>query len=553
MPETDPAFAARIAALAEPGAWPSPVAAHPASDAGIRSSGPSDVPIATDRVEVIHTHISVVFLVADRAYKLKKPLDLGFLDFRTLDQRKRACEAEVALNRRFATGVYVGVVPVVVEAGAVRVDRPGAPVDWLVQMVRLSESDTLLAAVEAGRADEALVRRVGRRIAALHGAAAGGTDVEAMASLATVAGNARENFAQSASHVGDAVHPAVWARVRDLTEAALTRLGPTITARVPLARDTHGDLRLEHVYLRGDRDEDVVLVDCIEFNDRFRWSDPASDLAFLVMDLAVRGERALADALVDAWLVATGDGGARDVLAFYVAYRSVIRAKVAGFQLAEPEIPEALRRRALDRARRHWLFALGELASPADRPVLLGVGGLPGTGKSTLAFGLAEHAGFDVIRSDVVRKELAGLPLDEHPARVGYETGLYAPGRKDAVYAVCLDRAREALLAGGRVIVDASFSRESWREDLLALGRELGVPARLVWCEADPEVVHRRLDARRGDPSDADWSVYQGAAARWEPLGARTAAASIHVDAGTSAAVTIAGGVQALRQAGLAG
>ena len=173
-----------------------------------------------------------------------------------------------------------------------------------------------------------------------------------------------------------------------------------------MPRDTHGDLHLDHVYLFPDRapPADLVIIDCIEFNERFRFADPVADMAFLVMDLAFHGRRDLARAFADAYFRASGDEEGRALLPFYTAYRAAVRGKVEGMELAEREVPEAERAAALVRARAHWLLALGELEEPGRRPCLVLVGGLPGTGKSTLARGLAEQAGFTVIRSDLVRR-----------------------------------------------------------------------------------------------------------------------------------------------------
>src|SRR5438034_1293400 len=182
-----------------------------------------------------------------------------------------------------------------------------------------------------------------------------------------------------------------------------------------MPRDTHGDLHLDHVYLFPEKKPpaDLVIIDGIEFNERFRYSDPVADMAFLVMDLRFHGYHDLAQAFADAYFQAAGDEQGRTLLPFYTAYRAAVRGKVEGFELLEKEIPAAERAAALERARAHWLLALGELEQPAQKPCLVLVGGLPGTGKSTLAQGLAQRAGFQVIRSDVVRKQLAGLaPTD---------------------------------------------------------------------------------------------------------------------------------------------
>ncbi len=266
-----------------------------------------------------------------------------------------------------------------------------------------------------------------------------------------------------------------------------------------------------------------MVIDCIAFNERFRFADPVADAAFLAMDLAFHGRRDLAHVFIDAYFTATGDDEGRALVPFYTAYRAAVRGKVEGFELGEAEIPAAERAAALARARAHWLLGLGELEEPDRRPCLLLVGGLPGTGKSTLARGLAGRAGFTVLRSDVVRKELAGGRAE---AAGGFEEGIYAPAWTERTYAEVLRRAEGLLFEGRRVLVDASFRDEGRRRTFLQAAVRCGVPAALLLCRADAETVRARLEVRRDDASDADWSIYRKAAERWEALGPVTQGAA---------------------------
>jgi aminoglycoside phosphotransferase family enzyme/predicted kinase len=506
-------------------------------------SRPAAYPFIVDRVEVRQTHISVVFLAGGFAYKVRKPVALGFLDFSTLDRRRRDCDEEVRLNRRLAPAVYQGVVPVTQVSGKVQAEGAGEAVEWAVKMERLPDDATLLSRLRRGAVDRAEVEALARTVAGFHARAEGGERVAAFGRFAVVAGNARENFEQSAPQVGTTISRAVFDRLRALTEAALERHRPLIEARAArgVPRDTHGDLHLDHIYRFPDRPPpaDWVVIDCVEFNERFRFADPVADAAFLVMDLAYRGRRDLAGAFADAYFRAAGDADGRALLPFYVAYRAAVRGKVEGFKAAEAEVPDTEKAAARAAARAHWLLVLGELEEPGGRPGLVLVGGLPGTGKSTLAHGLAARAGFTVIRSDDVRKGLAGLaPLTPAPAAL--RTGLYAPDWTERTYAECRRRAEAALADGQRVIVDATFGDDARRQSFMELAAGLAVPVVVILCHAAPETVQARLAARRGDASDADWGVYQAAARAWQDPGpaVRPHCAAAATDGPQDAAVT---------------
>jgi aminoglycoside phosphotransferase family enzyme/predicted kinase len=495
-----PDLAALIASLSRPGAYPFPVGT----------------------VEVQQTHISVVFLAGDYAYKIKKPVRLAFLDFSTLELRRHFCDEEVRLNRRLAPDVYVGVVGV---SADLRFEGPGAPVEWAVKMRRLPEDATLASRLDHDAVTAARLAALARKVAAFHAAADRCT---AYGTLDAVAANARENLAQSAAQVGRTVRPAVYERLVQLTEEHLQRLGSRIEARAMrgVPRDTHGDLRLDHVYVFPDRPppDDLAIIDCIEFAERFRCADPVADMAFLVMDLIAHGRRDLARAFADAYFDAAGDAEeGRTLLPFYTAYRALVRAKVEGIELDEAEVPAAEKVHVHRRAQAHWLVALGALEAPATRPALLLIGGLPGTGKSTLARGLGARGRFHVLRSDVVRKELAGL-AEQAPATVGYEQGIYGAGWTQRTYDELLRRAGAMLAEGERVIVDASFRAEGHRRQFLDAARDWGVPALLLHCQADEATVRQRLAQRHGDASDADWAIHERAAQDW----AAPQAATLH-------------------------
>ncbi len=488
-------------------------------------SNPSAYPDPVGEVEVRHTHISAVFLVGSHVYKVKKPVAFGFLDFSTLARRRHYCEEEVRLNRRLAPEVYLGVVPVTRDDTGVRVEGDGEVIEWAVKMRRLPDEATLQSRLPRGEVGVPVVEALARRIASFHARAESGPRVAAFGRFEVVAGNARENFEQSTAHVGNTVSNALFTRARALTEEALDRHRALIESRAErgVPRDTHGDLRLGHVYYfpGWEPPDDLVIIDCIEFNERFRFADPIADMAFLVMGLTLQGHRDLARAFVEAYLRDSCDGEGRTLVPFYTAYRAAVRGKVEGLKMARPEIAETDRAVALTKAKGSWLLALSELEVPSQKPCLVLVSGLPGTGKSTLARALADRAGFHVIRSDFVRKELTGAASNGRSLSA-FGEGIYSAEWTERTYAECLRQAEGLLFEGQRVLVDANFREEAWRRAFLDAAIRWGVPAGLLHCQADPEVVRQRLASRRGDASDADWGVYLKAVEAWEEPGPRT-------------------------------
>jgi aminoglycoside phosphotransferase family enzyme/predicted kinase len=482
-------------------------------------------PFAIRNVEVRQTHISAVFLAGSFVYKIKKPAQLGFLDFGTLEKRLHFCEEEVRLNRRLAPDVYLGVVPITKTPAGVQAEGSGEPIEWAVKMKRLPDEATLHWQLGHGDIGTEVIEALAVRIARFHRQAEAGPRIASFGRYEAVRRNALENFEQSEPLVGTTLSRAAHSRLRSLTEEALGQLRPLIESRAErsIPRDTHGDLHLDHVYLFPHLrpPADLAIIDCIEFNERFRFADPVADMAFLVMDLVFHGRTDLAEAFADSYFRASEDAEGRSLLSFYTAYRAAVRGKVEGFETTEMEVPELERRTALAQARAHWLLALRELELPGRKPLLVLVGGLPGTGKSTLATALARQANLAHLRSDVVRKELAGLP-PEASARSSFGEGVYSSAWTERTYAECQRRAEAMLFEGRRVIVDASFGEEARRTAFMDVAMRLATPVVFLHCVAADEVALQRINGRQGDASDADARIYREKAQRWEPFGRRT-------------------------------
>jgi aminoglycoside phosphotransferase family enzyme/predicted kinase len=455
---------------------------------------------AGQTVERIDTHAAVVFLAATRAYKLKRAVRYDYLDFSTPDLRRAACEAELRLNRRTAPTLYRRVLPVTREDdGALVLDGAGAPVDWVLEMERFPQEALFDRLAADGRLDLSLMPALARAIAAFHREAEPRTDHGGRAGMAWVVEGNAAGFAEFGTGW---LAGARAARVTASARAGLDRWSSLLDARRDggYVRQCHGDLHLRNIVLL---DGHPTLFDGVEFNDEIACIDVLYDLAFLLMDLWRRHLPRHANAVWNRYLAETDDLDALALLPLFLSCRAAVRAKTSATAAAL----------ASDAARRDQLRALaGEYLAMAEALLeppparLVAVGGLSGTGKSTLALGLAPAIrpvpGAVVLRSDEVRKQLAGVaPLDHLPP-AGYARDMSA-----RVYATLTQRARRVLAQGHSVIVDAVYQRADDRGALARLAVDAAVPFTGLWLEAPDATLMARVEARVDDPSDADASV----------------------------------------------
>ena len=489
----------------------------------------SAYPDPVESIEVFQTHISVVFLTDDFAYKIKKPLELDFLDYSTLEKRLHFCREEVRLNRRLAPDVYLGIIPILEMNKSLRVEERFADeledssrkniVEYAVKMKRLPPERTFRELLKKGELSEDLLDRFARKLVAFYSEADSGQEISRNGDWPVVLENSRGNFEQSRPFIDQTLSRPVFDRIHERTEEALKRLRTLMErrSRDHIPRDTHGDLRLEHIYFfpNAEKEKQITVVDCIEFNKRFRYADPVADVAFLAMELEHEGYPHLSRKLTDAYFEYAGDPDGKKLLPFYIVYRHMVRGKVSSIKSTEKSVPEKNRKSAHNKARGHFLAALSKLVLPMEKPCLVLVGGLPGVGKSTLARQLEDKADFVRISSDVIRKKLAGLP-ETTDAGADFGEGIYTAEWTDKTYGQLLIKAGEMLFLGRRVLVDASFSKNKYRIEFLDMARGFGLPGLFLICEADRQVVRERLGARENDTSDANWDIYIKAAEQWE-------------------------------------
>jgi aminoglycoside phosphotransferase family enzyme/predicted kinase len=474
--------------------------------------------------EVAETHSGLVFFAGDRAFKLKKAVDLGFLDFSSPEKREAACRREVALNRRLAPDVYLGVADVLGPSGEV--------CDHLVVMRRMPAERRLSTLVLGGAPVEGVLDDLARLVAAFHAGAAQSPAADRAASAEALAGRWAANTAGLEPFVGRFVDAADVEAVDRLARRYLAGRTPLFDGRIAAgrARDGHGDLLADDIFCL---DDGPRVLDCLEFDDALRLDDVLADVAFLVMDLERLGRADLAHRFLSAYRTAAGDSWPVSLPHHHVAYRAQVRAKVAAIRAAQG-VPDSA-----DKAQE--LLALARAHLEAGRVRLVLVGGLPGTGKTTLARGLAGLTGATVIRSDVVRKELAGLPADA-PAAAPFGEGIYTAASTTATYAEMLSRAEAALGQGHMVILDASWSDEARRAEARRVAVTTSSDLVELRCVTAPAVVADRLAARAAagdDASDADAAVAAAMRAVADPW---PTSAAVDTDADHDAVVRAAVG-----------
>lgn len=462
-------------------------------------------------MEVVQTHISVVFLAGEVVYKLKKPVRFPFLDYSTLALRQHYCQEEVRLNRRLAPTVYLGVVSVLQNGAEYRIGEGTFPqdavvVDYLVKMHRLPVERMLDSLGAHRRVSTEDMHALARRLVSFHATAA--TDQASRYGAPEAIWQAlADNFQETVPFIGHTLSAKQYDQIQEFSRRFFTDHQELFRKRIHQGRvrEGHGDLRCEHVCFL---DEGIVIFDCIEFSPGLRTCDVASELAFLAMDLELHGAPALAAELTHAYSAQAKDTDLLRLLPFYQCYRAYVRGKVESLKTREPEVLPEERERARVQACRAFRLA-SRYAGGVPPPVLVIVCGRIGTGKSTVARLLSERTGFPMFNSDIERKRLAGLAPT---ARAGteYRAGIYTEAFNRRTYAALRTQAERELRAGRGAIVDATCKRREERRAFLELGKHLGVRVLFVECRANPPEVERRLRKReqKGDAvSDATWAI----------------------------------------------
>ncbi len=470
--------------------------------------------LVTEPIQFMQTHVSQVLLTGDYVYKLKKSVNFGFLDYSTLEKRKHFCEEEIRLNQRGAGSLYLDVVPLTQDDDKFAIDGSGEVVEYAVKMRQFPQSAMLSNQFERGLIDEEKVRQLATTVAQFHSKTETNEHIRSFGTIPAIREAFDENYEQTVGFTGgDDITKPQTQKQFDETKAYTDNFFETQAALFQKRLDQdriracHGDLHLGNIC---EWEDQIYLFDCIEFNEPFRFVDTMYDVAFIVMDLELAGRSDLSKVFLNQYVEETGDYEGLEILPLYVSRQSYVRGKVNSFMLGDPSVPEADKKAAHDKAAKYYTLAWSYVQK--KKGSLVAMVGLSGSGKSTTAQHLAVQAGAIRLRSDAVRKHLAGVPIHE---KAGDE--IYTPEMSNKTYTRLIELGVELAGLGYRVILDAKFDRQAKRAEAIETAQERGISLTFLHCTAPIEVLRKRVTARTEDIADATADIL--AKQSMEPFG----------------------------------
>ncbi len=474
---------------------------------------PSTYPNRPQDVKLIQTHLSWVFLAGDVVYKVKKPVDFGFLDFTTLEKRRFFCSEEIRLNRRLCPEIYLDVVPIGKDKGHYRVEAPGEAVEWAVKMKRMPDDGLMSALIKRDEIEKRDIENICEILVPFYQRAKAPEDKLWLGGIDVVRENCVENFTQTEDFAGKVFPRETFEEIRRFTLSFLEKEEALFEQRQKggWVVEGHGDLYSANICF--DRKQDKIYIfDCIEFNERFRYGDVVADVSFLSMDLDFLGLCDLSAYFIELFRQKSGDNELLRLLDFYRCYRAYVRGKIGCFTWASPEVDEKTRNLSLEMAKRYFQLALRYAGGVKERPTLFVFMGLSGTGKSTIARAFAKKRDMEVFNSDYVRKEyVSGIPAEEKRLEP-FGKGIYSKEFTKKTYRALSRLAGERLVLGKSVILDATYIDPEKRKRVRELAGSCGANLVFIHCTCPEEVALERMKRRlkaSGEVSDGRQEIYQ--------------------------------------------
>ncbi len=446
-------------------------------------------------VQLIQTHVSFVLLAGDYAYKIKKPVNFGFLDFSTLAKRQHFCGEELRMNRRSAPDIYLEVLPITQAGDKYQLGGDGEPVEYTLKMRQFPQDALLINLFAAGKLNQREMQELGKVVADFHRQTATNDYILKFGEVAQIRQAFDENYAQSEKYIGGPQTQSQFDQTKAYTERFFVEKSALFQERIAQKkiRECHGDLHLKNIALISSK---IVLFDCIEFNEAFRFVDTMYDVAFAVMDIEARGRKDLANVFLNTYIEQTADWAGLQLLPLYLSRQAYVRAKVTSFLLDDPGIPADQKAQAEKAAAEYYKLAW-EYTQPGKGQLFL-MSGVSGSGKSTTARILAQKIGAIHLRSDAVRKHLAGIGLNERGSNE-----IYTPEMTQKTYQRLLELGLLLAKCGFPVILDAKYDRIHLRSEAIAAAKNHGFPITILHCTAPLAVLRQWLSQRNGDISDA--------------------------------------------------
>ena len=490
-------------------------------------------------IQLIETHISWVILTGSYAYKIKKPVDFGFLDFSTLEKRLDCCRQELRLNRRLAPAIYIDVVAITGTFDKPVISGDGAPLEYAVKMTQFPQSAQLDNMLHAGELKPHHMDSIAYMVSGFHQSIEIADNSVVYGDATTVNHPVKENFAQIKEHMDVSNYADTLNSLENWSRDEFIKLESMLTQRKAdgYIRECHGDMHLRNMLWMNDR---PMAFDCIEFNPALRWIDVISEVAFLVMDLQDRQQQQLANRFLNSYLEDTGDYAGLAVLPYYLTYRALVRAKVSALRLEQKTLPAEEQTQALTEFESYLELASSYIQPSLPRLIIMR--GLSASGKSTVSQQLLEATDSIRIRSDVERKRLFDVPTEPAvPAGSGdnkINAGIYSKQASVQTYNKLLELASLIVSAGYNVIVDAAFLKYEQRKPFQQLADTLSVPYVIIETVAEADILRDRIIKRKNDVSDADLEVLEHQLQNWQPLQENEIDTAISVDTGEPLDIT---------------
>ena len=490
---------------------------------------PKFYPHPVSSIEQRETHISKVFLTGDFVYKIKKPVNLEFLDFTTLEKRRYYCHQEIILNRRLAHNVYLDVVGITFKEGEYFLAGSGNPVEYAVKMRQLPEDRSMVNLLKRKKIDRSNIEDLALILSVFYSQCPSAGHIHSFGAWENIKANCEENFRQTEIFTGEILDERIFQIIQSAVLSFLHRRKELFDNRIESGkiRDCHGDLRTGHIYFTNDG---IQIIDCIEFNERFRYHDIASDIAFLVMDLDYEGFPQISDHFLNAYVNCSKDLDVFVLIDFYKCYRAFVRCKVNCMRLQEDGLSGQNKRKIVKEAMKYLDLAY-RYAVKFTRPTLWVVCGMPASGKSTISRELSKVFGINVFQSDVIRKELFNMkPADR--SDIPFEEGIYSKGASRLTYGKLLLLAQEEIEKGNSVILDATYGNKHHRDEALRMARDKDANIIFVECILKEKLLKGRLSNRKTkfSVSDARLHHFEYFKKRFEPLSEVIDAMHIRVD-----------------------